>query len=63
MNNTFTIPPQKKIKAEITDNFFGIVDRLFDNAPKTVFSELLQNARRAGATLVTIVLQKVRVSL
>jgi hypothetical protein len=51
---TITSKPKKKIKAEINNNFFGIVDRLFDNSPNTVFSEILQNSRRAGATLVKI---------
>ena len=51
---TLISKPKKKIKAEIDNNFFGIVDRLFDNSPNTVFSEILQNSRRAGATLVKI---------
>ena len=38
------------IKAEVGDNFFDIVDRLFDNTARTVCVELIQNARRAGAT-------------
>jgi hypothetical protein len=32
------------------------IDRMFDAAPVTVFSELLQNSRRAGATQVSIVI-------
>ena len=38
------------IRAEVGDNFFEIVDRLFDNTPQSVCVELIQNARRAGAT-------------
>lgn len=49
MNTTFE---QQVIRAEIGDNFFEIVDRLFDNAPRTVCAELIQNARRANATTV-----------
>lgn len=44
----------RKIKAEVTNSFFGIVDRLFDNAPTTVLSEIIQNSRRAGASFVKI---------
>lgn len=41
---------QQTIKAEVGANFFEIVDRLFDNTARTVCVELIQNARRAGAT-------------
>lgn len=51
---TLTPKPKKKIKAEITNNFFDIVDRLFDNTPRTVIAELIQNSRRAGATKLQI---------
>ena len=47
---TITTKNPQIIKAEVGDNFFEIVDRLFDNSPKTVCAELIQNSRRAGAT-------------
>lgn len=55
MNTTFE---QQVIRAEIGDNFFEIVDRLFDNSPRTVCAELIQNARRANATIVDFNLKK-----
>lgn len=40
--------------ASIDPLFLSKVDRVFDASPKTVFNELLQNARRAGAKNVTV---------
>lgn len=47
-----TVSDQQVIRAEISNKFFEIVDRLFDNSPRTVCAELIQNARRANATTV-----------
>jgi len=44
----------KEFKAKVSDNFLDKVDRVFDASPKTVYNELLQNSRRAGATIVRI---------
>ena len=41
-------------RASIDPLFLSKVDRVFDSSPRTVFNELLQNARRAGATEVSI---------
>lgn len=46
MNNT--------LKARVGANFLSKVTRLFDSKPETILSELIQNARRAGATKVEI---------
>jgi hypothetical protein len=42
------------ITASIDSAFLSKVDRVFDASPTTVFNELLQNARRAGATDVRV---------
>jgi anti-sigma regulatory factor (Ser/Thr protein kinase) len=44
-------------KASISPRFLGKVDRVFDASPTTVFNELLQNARRAGAKEVVVTLE------
>jgi hypothetical protein len=41
-------------QATIDPRFLEKVDRVFDASPRTVFNELLQNARRAGASEVTV---------
>lgn len=41
-------------RATIDNRFLSRVDRIFDASPRTVFNELLQNARRAGASYVRI---------
>ena len=46
-------------KASISPRFLGKVDRVFDASPTTVFNELLQNARRAGAKEVVVTLESV----
>ena len=40
--------------ASVDQRFLQKVDRVFDASPSTVWVELLQNARRAGATHVTV---------
>lgn len=44
-------------QATIDPRFLEKVDRVFDASPRTVFDELIQNARRAGATEVRVSLQ------
>lgn len=44
----------EKIRASVDPRLLSKVDRIFDASPRTVFNELLQNARRAGATEVTV---------
>lgn len=56
MTNT-TIPPQegeRKFRASVDASFLDKVSRIFDASPLTVFNEMLQNARRAGARRVTV---------
>lgn len=48
----------KPIRANVdTAGLLAKIDRMFDASPVTVFSELLQNSRRAGAKLVTIIIK------
>jgi len=47
-----TLP--KTIRAELHENALTRVTRMFNATPRTVLSEMLQNARRAGATEVNI---------
>ena len=47
-----TLP--KTIRAELHENALTRVTRMFNATPRTVLAELLQNARRAGATEVNI---------
>lgn len=42
------------VTATIDPAFLSKVDRVFDASPTTVFNELLQNSRRAGATKVIV---------
>jgi hypothetical protein len=42
------------IQAQVSASFINKADRLFSNNLSDIFIELLQNARRAGATLVTV---------
>jgi hypothetical protein len=49
--------PFPSYRASIDSRFLSKVDRVFDASPRTVFNELLQNSRRAGATEVTILLE------
>lgn len=42
------------ITASVDQDFLRKVDRVFDASPRTVFNELLQNARRAGANSVEV---------
>lgn len=48
----------KPIRATVDQAILSKVDRLFDASPVTIFSELLQNSRRAGATEVEIEIVK-----
>lgn len=45
-------------KASIDPSFLQKVDRLFDASPQTVWYELLQNARRAGAKTVSVCFER-----
>src|SRR5690242_1541582 len=42
------------IQAEVGPAFLSKADRLFRNDDLGIFDEILQNSRRAGATLVTV---------
>ncbi len=44
----------KAVTASVDPGFLSKVDRFFDGSPTTVFGELLQNSRRAGAESVEI---------
>lgn len=49
--------PDKSIieyEASVDQSFLSKVDRVFDASPVTIWNELLQNARRAGASKVTV---------
>lgn len=60
MNTTLTPPTDPDtFWASVDSRFLEKVDRVFDASPKTVWIELLQNARRAGADKVSVHLQKV----
>mgnify|MGYP003627121546 CR=1 FL=1 len=56
MNTNTTSPPPKVYTATVDDRFLSKVDRVFDASPRTVCNELLQNARRAGASRVCVTL-------
>jgi hypothetical protein len=45
---------QQLIQAQVSASFINKADRLFSNNLSDLFIELLQNARRAGATLITV---------
>jgi hypothetical protein len=45
---------QQLIQAQVSASFINKADRLFSNNLSDIFIELLQNARRAGAFLVTV---------
>jgi hypothetical protein len=45
---------QQLIQAQISASFINKADRLFSNNLSDIFIELLQNARRAGASLITV---------
>ena len=47
----------KQITARVSQRILNKVDRLFDGNPSTIFAELLQNSRRAGATRVDITIR------
>jgi hypothetical protein len=47
------------IRARIGDGLLAKADRLFRNDDRGVFVELLQNSRRAGATLVDVTIEEV----
>jgi len=51
------------LRASISSNILSKADRLFSNDDASVFVELLQNARRAGATLVEVLVEPVGESL
>ncbi len=48
------------IQAAVSSKILSKVDRLFSNTLSDIFIELLQNARRAGATLVQITTEPTR---
>lgn len=48
----------KKFRATVDPKFLLKVDRIFDASPRTIFNELLQNARRAKATEVTVEIEE-----
>ena len=45
------------IQARVSTKILQKADRLFNNSLRQVLVELLQNARRAGASLVTVITQ------
>jgi hypothetical protein len=45
---------EQLIQARVSASFISKVDRLFSNSLSDIFIELLQNARRAGASLITV---------
>jgi hypothetical protein len=60
MNTTLTPPTDPDtFWASVDARFLEKVDRVFDASPKTVWIELLQNARRAGADKVSVSFTKV----
>ena len=56
---TFKTPIRARVDAA---GLLSKIDRMFDASPVTVFSELLQNSRRAGATKVVIGIENRHVS-
>lgn len=44
----------KTLQSRVGPNLLQKVTRLFDSSPRTIFGELIQNARRAGATLIDV---------
>jgi hypothetical protein len=45
------------IRAAVSSKILNKVDRFFSNRLSAIFVELVQNARRAGATLITVVIE------
>ena len=58
MNNTATLEPTpiRTHRVSVSQRIIEYTHLLFNQSPKTIFHELLQNSRRAGATLVEITL-------
>lgn len=49
----------RTMKARVGSRLLEKVTRLFDNSPETIFGELVQNARRAGATQLAVEIEAV----
>lgn len=50
----------KPIKATVGKDFLSKVDRIFDGSANSIFNELVQNARRAGATRLEVKFTKLQ---
>lgn len=48
----------KTLKASVGQNFLAKAHRLFDSSPETIFGELVQNSRRAGATSIEVTIEE-----
>ncbi len=51
--------PLERFRAEVSQDLLQKADRLFLNSDTSVWTELLQNSRRAGATLVEIQIEEI----